>query len=170
MAIFPRDTRLGVCPDKKKKKIHFTSTRWKRLGNCGWKIDHVWDGHLHKISIIKGTSVLADMEDSHKIKIPDDLRYYYKSLGVPQVILLLCEWSFSLHLLSSFALTQTVEAVEDICMLNYCVKNVCRYRSTTSPIDFFWCLGACVKLQLIYLQLQLPAVILLIYLHIYFSA
>ena len=64
---------------------------------------------------------MADMEDSHKIKIPDDPRYYYKSLGVPQVILVLCEWSFSLHLILSFALTQTV-GVEDICMLNNCVE------------------------------------------------
>lgn len=74
---------------------------------------------MHKICIIKGTSVLADREDSHKIKISDDLRYYYKSLGVPQVILVPCEWSFSPHHISSFALTQTVEGVENIFMLNY---------------------------------------------------
>lgn len=145
MNIFPRDTGLGVCTEGVLRKfllqgkiINFTFTRWKWLWNCGWKYTICWNHHLHYFSIIKGTSVLADKEDSHKIKIPDDLLYYYKSPGVPQIILVLCEWSFSLHLNSRFALTQSAKRVEDMCMMNYCVKNVCRYRYSKSPIDFLY--------------------------------
>lgn len=91
-----------------------------------------------RLVLSRGLLSWQTREDSHEIKIPDDLRYYYKSLGVPQVVSVLCEWSFSLHLISRSALAQAVEGVGDVCMLNYRVKNVCRYRCSAHPVDLFF--------------------------------
>lgn len=71
---------------------------------------------LHKI--IKRMVCVADKEHTQKIKIPDDLCHYCKSLAVPQVILVLCETSVSFHL-------QTAEGVEHT--LNYGARNVYTY-------------------------------------------
>lgn len=70
------------------KKILVRAPHLEKDYENGSKVHYVEDQDLHKCSIVKGgNGRLADMEDSHEIKIPDDMCYYCKSQAVPPVIL-----------------------------------------------------------------------------------
>lgn len=142
MNIFPWHTGLRVCTegvfksvyDKKKQESHLHD---KKKDKVTVAEKYIMFEPTICIRLVLSRGLLSWQPWKIHTRLKSQMIcYYYKSLGVPQVILVLCEWSFLLHLILSFALTQAVDGVGDICMLNYCVKNVRGYRCSTSPIDF----------------------------------